>query len=71
MANVTGVYPGSSAPSHDVRLSDEAREIGLLYAKTARMLQEIPISDPSRPFLAQQKSWTGGYFISPIGRFRQ
>src|SRR3990172_6862607 len=55
------VRPGILNNSHDLSLSTGSEIIGLIYAdNTPRVLQEIPISDPARPFTAQQKNWTGG-----------
>lgn len=60
------VRPGIESNSHDVSLSDGSETVGLIYAdNTPRVLQEIPISDPARPFTAQQAGWTGG-----MGRLR-
>lgn len=55
------VRPGTENKSHDISLSDGSTAIGLKYTENnTRVLQEIPISDPARPFSAHQESWTGG-----------
>lgn len=73
MPTVT-VYPSAPEPSHDISLSDDAETFGLIYSQGPQFLQEIPISDPARPFTVNQKSWYGGkgrlrYQDDPNGYF--
>lgn len=73
MPQVT-VYPNAPDPTHDISLASDAETIGLIYAQGPRFMQEIPISEPSKPFLIQQEDWTGGrgrlrYQDDPTGYF--
>lgn len=56
------VSPTREAPTHDVSLSDGAETIGLRFLDDLRrnILQEIPISPPSRPYSTRQATWFGG-----------
>lgn len=60
MVTPVTVYPGAPEPTHDISLSVDEETIGLIYSQGVQMLQEIPISEPSRPFTISQKSWHGG-----------
>lgn len=64
MPNVK-VSPNTELPSHDVSISDGVETIGLLFTKTLRPLQEIPISEGARPYRHEQKS-----FYSGLGHLR-
>jgi len=71
--NVT-VFPKAQDPSHDISLANGTETIGLIYANVSQLLQEIPISEPDRPFSVTQKSWFGGkgrlrYQDDPNGYF--
>jgi len=64
--------PTTELASHDVTLSNGVERIGLLFRDGPRVLQEIPISEGSRPFNREQKSWFSGmsrlrYEDDPMG----
>lgn len=68
------VKPRAPEPSHDISLSSDEETIGLIYSQGVQFLQEIPISDPARPFSVTQKTWQGGrgrlrYQDDPSGLF--
>lgn len=56
------VGPTLDDTTHDVALADGSQKVGLMFLSDAKMnvLQEVPISPPSRPFTTSQSSWFGG-----------
>lgn len=54
------VRPLHPEPSHDISLASDAETFGFIYLNGPSQLQEIPISEPSRPFTVTQKAWFGG-----------